>query len=88
MDLKKKVSEVKAKIKQHPNCIAVVTGMLISAAACGYYSGKELSEANKHANAFNSFLSDIDDGEKHAVWLDYENRKLYAETRPLSEEDL
>ena len=88
MNLKKKVSEFKTKIKQHPNCVAAIGSMLITGAALGYYTGKELSKLQKRVNSFDSFLSDIDDGEKHAVWLDYENRKLYVQTNPLSQEDL
>lgn len=88
MNLKKKYEEVKTKIARHPNCVAAIGSMLITSVALGYYTGKELSKAQKRNRTFDSFLSDIDDGEKHAVWLDYENRKLYVQTQPLSEEDL
>lgn len=86
MDLKKKLSETKAKIKQHPNCVAAIGSMLVTGAVLGYLSGKELSKYKNRFDVLESVLKDIADGEKHAVWLD--DKKLYVETRPLSEEDL
>ena len=86
MNFKKKYEDAKSKIAEHPNCIAAMGGMLIAAAACGYYSGKQLGVARKRANVLSSILDDLADGEKHAVWLT--ERKLFVQTAPLSEDDL
>lgn len=87
MDLKKKVSEIKAKIKQHPNCVAAIGSMLVTGAALGYYSGKELSKAKKAGcSVLTDILDDFSDGEKHAAWLD--GGTFYVQPEPLSKEDL
>lgn len=86
MDLKKKVSNVKAKIKRHPNCVVAMGSMLITAAALGYYSGKELSKAKGGCRVLIEILDDFADGEKHAAWLD--GGYLCIQPEPLSAEDL
>jgi hypothetical protein len=86
MDLKKKYSQIKTKIKRHPECIAAIGSMLVTGAVLGYCTGKELSKYKKRAHILAHILDDVADGEKHAVWL--EDGKFYVETRPLSEEDL
>lgn len=87
MDLKKTLSEIKTKIKQHPNCVAAIGSMLVTGAALGYYSGKELSKTKKNGCLIlTEILDDFADGEKHAAWLD--NGTLYVQPEPLSKEDL
>lgn len=86
MDLKKKLSEIKAKIKQHPNCVAAMGGMLVTAAVLGYHSGKELKYYKVGTHKLVHILDEFADGEKHAAWLD--DGHFYVQPEPLSEEDL
>jgi hypothetical protein len=86
MELKKKLARIKTKIKQHPNCVAAIGSMLVTGAALGYYSGKELSKAKRGSKLLTEILDDFMDGEKHAAWL--KDGTLYVQPEPLSEEDL
>ena len=87
MDLKKKLSEIKTKIKAHPNCVAAIGSMLVTGAALGYYSGKELSKAKKDGcQVLTEILDVFADGEKHAAWL--EDGIFHVRPVPLSAEDL
>jgi hypothetical protein len=86
MDLKKKVSAIKTKIKQHPNCVIAIGSMLITGAALGYYSGKELSKAKAGSRMMTDILEEFADGGKREVWLD--GGHIYVQYPPASEEDL
>jgi len=85
MNLKKKVSEIKYKIKQHPNCVAAIGSMLVTAAALGYYSGKELSNAKAGNRMLASIIDELSDGVKREAWV--EDGYIYLQYPGVPEED-